>query len=108
MNLWVPVLIACVGSYVIKLAGLSLPESVLANPRVQRVTTLLPVAMLAALVAVQLVESGDSDGPYALDWRVLAGVAAGAVALLLRRGFLVVFVVAVAVTALLRLLVPAG
>ena len=109
MNLWVPVLVACAGSYLIKLAGLSLPSSVLADPRVQRVTTLLPVAMLSALVVVQLVHPGDgTDGRYALDWRVLAGVAAGAVALLLRRGFLVVFVVAVAVTALLRLLVPAA
>lgn len=106
MNLWVPVLVACAGSYLIKLAGLSLPGSVLADPRVQRVTTLLPVAMLSALVCVQLVDGGG--GSYALDWRVLAGVAAGAVALLLRRGFLVVFVVAVVVTALLRLLVPAG
>ncbi len=105
MNLWVPVLVACAGSYLIKLAGLSLPSSVLANPRVQRVTTLLPVAMLSALVVVQLVDGG---GRYALDWRVLAGVSAGAVALLLRRGFLVVFVVAIAVTALLRLLVPSA
>lgn len=109
MNLWVPVLVACVGSYLIKLAGLSLPSSVLAHPRVQRVTTLLPVAMLSALVCVQLLDrgAGHGGGPYALDWRVLAGVAAAAVALLLRRGFLVVFVVAVVVTALLRLLVPA-
>jgi branched-subunit amino acid transport protein len=108
VNLWVPVLIACAGSYLIKLAGLSLPSSVLADQRVQRVTTLLPVAMLSALVCVQLVEPGTDKGggPYAVDWRVLAGVAASAVALLLRRGFLVVFVVAVVVTALLRLLVP--
>ena len=110
MNLWVPVLVACVGSYAIKLAGLSLPSSVLADPRVQRVTTLLPVAMLSALVCVQLVASGSGGGAggYAVDWRVVVGVAAGAVALLLRRGFLVVFVVAVVVTALLRFLVPAG
>jgi branched-subunit amino acid transport protein len=110
MNLWIPVLVACAGSYLIKLAGLSLPSSVLADPRVQRVTTLLPVAMLSALVCVQLVDPGSSSGggPYALDWRVVAGVGAGAAALLLRRGFLVVFVVAVGVTALLRLLVPAG
>lgn len=110
MNLWVPVLVACAGSYLIKLAGLSLPSSVLSDPRVQRVTTLLPVAMLSALVCVQLVESGTpvAGSPYAVDWRVLVGVAAGAVALALRRGFLVVFVVAVVVTALLRLLVPAG
>ena len=108
MTLWVPVLGACAGSYLIKLAGLSLPSSVLARPRVQRVTTLLPVAMLAALVVVQLVDSGPHlPGHYGLDWRVLAGVAAAVVALLLRRGFLVVFVVAVGVTALLRFLVPA-
>jgi len=43
-------------------------------------------------------------GRYALDWRTLAGVAAGVVALLLRRGLLVVFLVAIGVTALLRLL----
>jgi hypothetical protein len=39
-----------------------------------------------------------------LDWRILAGVAAGVIALLLRRGFLVVFLVAIGVTALLRLI----
>ena len=74
----------------------------LAHPRVQRVATFLPVAMLAALAEVQLADGG---GRYALDWRVLAGVAAAVVALLLRRGFLVVFLTAIAVTALLRLLI---
>jgi hypothetical protein len=57
--------------------------------------------MLSALVAVQLFDGG---GHYALDWAVLAGVAAAVAALLLRRGFLVVFVLAVSVTGLLRLL----
>ena len=57
--------------------------------------------MLAALVAVQLFDGG---GHYAVDWRTLAGVLAAVVALLLRRGFLVVFLVAIAVTAVLRLL----
>jgi len=99
--LWVALVVAAVGSYLLKLAGLSLPGSVLEQPRVQRVARLLPVAMLSALVAVGLFSSG---GHYALDWRMLAGVAAAVVALLLRRGFLVVFVVAIGVTALLRLL----
>ena len=99
--LWVALVVAAVGSYLTQLAGISLPESVLARPRVQRVATFLPVAMLAALVAVELVDGG---GRYALDWRTLAGVAAGVVALLLRRGFLVLFINAIAVTALLRLL----
>lgn len=101
MSLWLPLLVACVGSYLIKLAGLSLPESVLAHPRVQRIAALLPVAMLAALVVVELFDSG---GRYGLDWRTLAGVGAGVIALLLRRGFLVVFITAIGVSALLRLL----
>ena len=99
--LWVGVVAAALGCYLLKLAGMSLPESVLNQPRVQRVAGYLPVAMLSALVAVELFDGG---GRYTLDWRVLAGVAAGVVALLLRRGLLVVFLVAIAVTAGLRLM----
>ena len=98
--LWVAVVVAAVGCYLLKLAGVSLPESVLNTPAVQRVAGYLPVAMLSALVAVELFDGG---GTYAMDWRTLAGVAAGVVALLLKRGLLMVFVVAIAVTALLRL-----
>lgn len=100
-GLWVALIVASVGGYGLKLAGMSMPESVLNTPTVQRVAGFLPVAMLSALVAVQLFDAG---GHYALDWRVLVGVAAGVVALVLRRGFLMVFAVAVGVTALLRLL----
>jgi branched chain amino acid efflux pump len=99
--LWVSVIVAAVGCYLLKLAGVSLPESILNHPKVQRVAQLLPIAMLSALVAVELFDGG---GHYVLDWRILAGVAAGVVALLLRRGFLVVFLVAIGVTALLRLI----
>ena len=99
--LWLAVLIAAVGCYVLKLAGVSLPESILNHAKVQRVAQFLPISMLSALVAVELFDSGAS---YALDWRTLAGVAAGVIALLLRRGFLVVFLIAISVTALLRLL----
>lgn len=98
--LWLALVIAAVGSYLLKLAGLSLPESILNHPKVQRVAEFLPIAMLSALVAVELFDGG---GRYAVDWRILAGVAAAIVALLLRRGFLVVFGVAIVVTALLRL-----
>ena len=99
--LWAAVIVAAVGSYLLKLAGISLPESVLNHPTVQRIAGFLPVAMLSALVAVELFDDG---GRYAVDWRTLAGVAAGVIALLLRQGVLVVFCVAVAVTALLRLI----
>ena len=100
-SLWLSVVLAAVGCYLLKLAGVSLPESILNHPKVQRVAQFLPVAMLSALVAVELFDGGRR---YALDWRILAGVTAGVIALRLRRGFLVVFLVAIGVTALLRLI----
>jgi branched-subunit amino acid transport protein len=101
MSTWATILAAAFGCYGLKLAGVSLPESMLAHPRVQRTAGLLPIAMLTALVATDLFDSG---GHYSIDWRVLAGVGAGAVALRLGRSLIVVFVVAVAITALLRAL----
>lgn len=100
-GLWIALIVACLGSYALKLAGVSLPEAVLNHPTVQRVAGFLPVAMLAALVALDLFDGG---GRYEVDWRALAGVGAGVLALLLRAGVLVVFVVAIGVTAALRLL----
>lgn len=100
-GIWAAVIIASVGCYLLKLAGVSLPASVLERDDVQRVATLLPVAMLAGLVAVELF---DDAGSLGLDLRLLAGVAAGVVALLLRQSFLVVIIVAAATTAALRAL----
>lgn len=97
--LWLALLVSSVGSYLLKLAGLSLPRSVLDQPVVRRVAGFLPVAMLAALVVVSVFDGGRR---YAVDWRALVGLAAGIAALLLRAGFLVVLVVAVVVTAVLR------
>lgn len=99
--LWAGLLVAAVGSYLLKLAGVSLPAAVLDHPRVRRVAALLPVAMLTALVVVELLDDG---GRWGADWRTVAGFAAGVVALLLRAGVLTVFVVAVVTTALLRAL----
>lgn len=99
--MWVAVIVAALGCYALKLAGLSLPESFLERDDVRRIAMFLPVAMLAALVATEMFDAG---GHLALDPRMLAGVGAGVVALLLRGSFLVVIVVAAATTALLRLL----
>ena len=104
-ELWVALIVAAVAGYALKLAGISLPESVLARPKVQAVAFFLPIAMLAALALTQLVHVAPGPGvPYTLDWRVLAGVLAGVIVLLAKRGVLVVFVAAVAVTAVLRLI----
>ncbi|HUY59476.1 MAG TPA: AzlD domain-containing protein [Solirubrobacteraceae bacterium] len=101
MSTWVTVLVASLGCYGLKLIGVSLPESVLAHSRVQRIAALLPIAMLSALIVTDLF---DSDRHYRADWHTLAGVAVGAVALWRGRSLLVVFVLAIATTALLRLL----
>jgi branched-subunit amino acid transport protein len=101
MSTWLTVIIASCGCYALKLVGVSLPESVLAHPRVQRIAGLLPIAMLSALIVTDLF---DADRRYHADWRTLAGVAAGALVLWRGRSLLMVFLVAIAITALLRLL----
>jgi branched-subunit amino acid transport protein len=100
-TLWAAVLLASLGCDALKLAGVSLPLAVLNHSRVQRIAGLLPVAMLSALVVVELLAD---EGRYGVDWRTVAGVAAGAVALLLKRSVVVVFLVAISATAVLRLL----
>lgn len=97
--LWVSVLVASLGCYALKLAGLSVPEQVLAHPTVQRVADLVPVVLLAALVAVQTSAQGSG---LVLDARVV-GLGVGAVALLLRAPFLVVVGAAALAAALARL-----
>ena len=97
--MWAAILLACVGCYLLKLAGLSLPQRVLSHPTVERVADLIPVALLAALVAVQVFSDGVA---LALDARVL-GLGFAVVALLLRMPFLVVVVGASVVAALARL-----
>jgi branched chain amino acid efflux pump len=98
--LWAGVLVASAGCYALKLAGLSLPERWLTDPRVQRTVPLLPIALLSALIAILTFSTGHH---LLLDVRAAAlGVAA--VAVLLRAPFLVVVASAAATAALLRLL----
>ena len=58
--IWGAVVAAGVGCYLLKLAGLSVPASVLERPVVSRVADLIPVALLSALVAVQVFTSGHT------------------------------------------------
>ena len=95
---WAAILVSALGCYLLKLAGLSVPTRWLEAPLVQRIAALLPVALLAALAAVQALATGTH---LVLDAR-LAGVAAAIVALFLRAPFLVVVGVAAAVAAAVR------
>lgn len=98
---WLAVLGCAVGCYALKLAGLSVPGHLLARPVVRRVADLIPVALLAALIATQVLAGPDRS--LVLDAR-LVGLGAAVVALLLRAPFLVVVFAAALAAALVRLL----
>ena len=95
---WWAVIVATLACYLTKLAGHSVPQSVLDRPLVKAVSDALPIALLMALVAVQTFAVGQH---LVLDARV-AGLSAAVVALLLRAPFLVVVVVAAVTAALFR------
>ena len=99
-GLWPWLLGAAAACYGLKLAGMSVPDRVLHHPRVSLVADLLPIALLSALIAVQVL---GSDKSVVLDAR-LVGLGAAVVALLLRAPFLLVVVVAAASAALVRLI----
>ena len=95
---WWAVIVATLACYLTKLAGHSVPQSVLDRPLVKAISDALPIALLMALVAVQ---TFAVDQHLVLDAR-LAGLSAAVVALLLRAPFLVVVVVAAGTAALFR------
>ena len=98
--IWAGVLVASMACYGLKLAGLSLPQRWLTDARVQRAVPLIPIALLAALIATNTFATGRT---LVLDVRAAALLVA-IVAVLLRAPFLVVVIVAAGTAALLRLL----
>ena len=99
---WAAIIGAGIGCYLLKLAGMSIPARVLERPLVERIADLIPVALLAALIAVQVFASGSH---LTIDARA-AGLGVAVIALLLRAPFLVVVVSAALTAALLRLVFP--
>ncbi len=100
MRLWILVIGTIVGCYAFKLAGYLVPARLLDRPQIRRLVELLPVALLAALVVVELV---GPTGQLRFDGPRLAGFAVAALAVWRRAPFLVVVVLAAAVAGLLRL-----
>ncbi|MGW9271053.1 AzlD domain-containing protein [Microbacterium sp. NPDC055599] len=99
MSLWSAVLLAALICLALKAAGYLVPPKVLEAPRPARISDLLTVALLAALVAVQTLGDGQA---VTVDARVPALLVAAGL-LWLRQSFLVVVVAAALVAALLRL-----
>jgi hypothetical protein len=99
MTLWHIVLVASIACVAIKLAGYAVPPHWLEKPAAARTADLLTVALLAALIAVQTLGSGQQ---LVVDARVPALAVAGLL-YWLRMPFLVVVVAAAVVAAMLRL-----
>lgn len=96
--IWAAVLLGSLGTFVEKAIGYALPATVLDRPLVRSIAALLPVSLLAALVAVQTFSIGTT---LVIDAR-LAGLIVAIVALILRAPFLVVVLAAMVTAALLR------
>lgn len=101
MNLWAAVAVTAAGCYLLKLAGLAAPRRLLDHPLTRSFAMIVPVALLAALIALQAVTDGQE---LVLDLPRLAGLAAAALVLTLRGPFLLVLLTAAATAATLRAL----
>ncbi|GAB3848538.1 AzlD domain-containing protein [Nesterenkonia populi] len=100
MSMWTWVLLACAAAFALKLLGYSVPATWLAHPLVGRISGLLTIGLLAALVALNTVSYEDG---FVFDAR-LGALAAAAVALMLRAPFIVVVLIGALSAAGLRLL----
>ena len=95
--LWLGVLGTSSIAFLLKFAGHSIPEKYLTNPRMLRINTLIPIALLSALVGVQTL---TEKGKWIIDQR-LAGVAVALIALSLKAPYFVVVVSAAVTSAIL-------
>lgn len=97
--LWTGIVVMVIGCFALKYAGLSVPARVLDHPATVRAADLIPVALLGALIAVQVFGSGSS---IQVDARVV-GLGVAALLLSLRVPFLPMVLAAALAAALVRL-----
>ncbi|CAB4590431.1 unannotated protein [freshwater metagenome] len=94
---WLAVIGTSFLAFVLKFIGHSVPNRLLSHPRILKINSLIPIALLSALVAVQ---SFTKDSRLIADQR-MAGVGVAVVALILRAPFPVVVLSAAATSAAL-------
>ncbi|MTA31812.1 MAG: AzlD domain-containing protein [Actinobacteria bacterium] len=94
---WLAVIGTSVLAFILKYIGHSVPNRWLSHPRILKINSLIPIALLSALVAVQ---SFTKDSRLIADQR-MAGVGVAVVALILRAPFPVVVLSAAATSAAL-------
>ena len=94
---WLAVIGTSLIAFILKYLGHSVPKRWLSHPRILKINSLIPIALLSALVAVQ---SFTQDSRLVADQR-MAGVGVAIVALILRAPFPVVVISAAATSAAL-------
>jgi hypothetical protein len=94
---WLAVIGTSLFAFILKYLGHSVPKRWLSHPRILKINSLIPIALLSALVAVQ---SFTQDSRLVADQR-MAGVGVAMVALILRAPFPVVVLSAAATSAAL-------
>jgi branched-subunit amino acid transport protein len=101
VNLIEPFWLAVIGTsaiaFLLKVLGHNVPQRFLSHPRILKINSLIPIALLSALVAVQ---SFTKDSRIIADQR-MAGVGVAVLALILRAPFPVVVLSAAATSAAL-------
>ena len=79
-QMWFAVIGTSAIAFALKYFGHSVPERYLSNPRALRINTLIPIALLSALVAVQTFANKSA---LVIDQRV-AGMTVAVIALMLK------------------------
>lgn len=95
-QIWIAVIGASAIAFALKFFGHSVPEKYLTHPRALRINTLIPIALLSALVAVQ---SFSDKTKLVIDHRV-SGITVALIALILKAPFPVVVLGSAAASAL--------
>jgi hypothetical protein len=98
VSIWAGILIGAMAVYSWKLFGDLVPHTVLDNPKIAKVASLLTVALLSALTGVQMLTTGPS---ISFDARIPA-LALAAILLRFKAPFIVMVAAAAALAAIIR------
>ena len=85
---WIATLGTSAIAFALKYSGHSVPERWLSHPKIQRINTLIPIALLSALVSVQ---SFTDKTALVIDQRIV-GLSVAITALLLKAPFPIVVI----------------
>ena len=93
---WLAVIGTSVLAFLLKYLGHNVPKSWLSNPRILKINSLIPIALLSALVAVQ---TFTDKSKLVIDQRVV-GMGVAVIALMLKAPFPAVVIGSAAASAL--------